>query len=169
RLLAPWRYCDHCVLSSVFSQCVVGLQPQQVALIAQVQGETLGRSLLIALLLISPYVIYKMRQVRRVRRGHEAALAADAAPPPPDTPPLPALEDVIRDISFVVGEARTNGGAVLVIPPRVTVSHREASDQIVDLVVADALRRSGLVIASEEITEEGRLVHCVLIPDPDPT
>ncbi len=152
-------------MTSFFSQRLVGVEPQQVAQLAQVQGETLGRSLLIALLVISPYVIYKMRQVRKVRRVHEAALAADAAPPPPDTPPLPALEDVIRDISYVVGEATTNGGAVLVIPPRVTVSHREASDQIVDLLVADALRRSGLVIASQQTTEEGRLMHCVLAED----
>jgi len=143
------------------NQRFVGIELQQVTLIAQVQGETLGRSLLIALVVISPYVIYKMRQVRLVRRAHEAVLAAEAAPPPPDTVPLPALEDVIRDISYVVTEAKVNGGAILVIPTRVTVSHREASDEIVDLLVSDALRRSGLMIAGQESTEEGRLVHCV--------
>jgi hypothetical protein len=143
-------------------QLFVGLELQQETLIAQVQGETLGRSLLIALVVISPYVIYKMRQVRLIRRAHDAVLAAEAAPPPPDTAPLPALEDVIRDISYVVTEAKLNGGAILVIPSQVTVSHREANDAIVDLLVSDALRRSGLVIASQESTEEGRLVHCVL-------
>jgi predicted nucleotidyltransferase len=143
-------------------QLFVGLELQQETLIAQVQGETLGRSLLIALVVISPYAIYKMRQVRLVRRAHDAVLAAEAAPPPPDTAPLPALEDVIRDISYVVTEAKLNGGAILVIPSQVTVSHREANDAIVDLLVSDALRRSGLVIASQESTEEGRLVHCVL-------
>jgi hypothetical protein len=104
-----------------------------------------------------------MRQVRAVRRAHDAAVAADAAAlKAGDLTPLPALEDVIRDISYVVTEAKENGGAILVIPAQVTVSHREASDQIVDLLVNDALRRSGLVIAGQEVTPEGRLLHCVL-------
>ena len=147
----------------LFSQRFLGTAPHPPALLGQVQGETLGRALLIAVLLITPYAIYKMRQVRAVRRAHDAAVAADAAAlKAGDLTPLPALEDVIRDISYVVTEAKANGGAILVIPERVTVSHREASDQIVDLLVNDALRRSGLVIAGQEVTPEGRLLHCVL-------
>jgi hypothetical protein len=146
----------------LFSQRFLGTAPHPPALLGQVQGETLGRALLIAVVLITPYAIYKMRQVRAVRRAHDAAVAADAAAlKAGDLTPLPALEDVIRDISYVVTEAKANGGAILVIPAQVTVSHREASDQIVDLLINDALRRSGLVIASQETTEEGRLLHCV--------
>ena len=132
-------------IQELFIQRFIGTAPHPSTLLGQVQGETLGRALLIAVVLITP------------------AVAADAAAlKAGDLTPLPALEDVIRDISYVVTEAKANGGAILVIPAQVTVSHREASDQIVDLLVNDALRRSGLVIAGQEVTPEGRLLHCVL-------
>lgn len=124
------------------------------------QSDTLGRSLLIALLVVSPYAIYKWRQVQRVRRAHEAAVAADAAPPPPDEPPAAALEDVVRDIAYVQSEAAANGGAMLLVPHVVTVSHRPAPAATVDLLVRDALRRSGLVVTAEVDTDEGRLLEC---------
>ncbi|MHB1139504.1 MAG: hypothetical protein ACYC2O_11145, partial [Microthrixaceae bacterium] len=110
--------------------------------------------------LVSPYAIYKFRQVQRVRRAHEAAVVAADAPPPPDEPPAPALEDVVRDIAFVREEADAHGGAMLLVPHHVTVSHRPAPASTVDLLVRDALRRSGLVVAAEVDTEEGRLLEC---------
>ena len=129
------------------------------SLVAAVQTDTLGRSLLIALVVVSPYAIYKFRQVQRVRRAHEAVLAAEASPPPHE-PPAPALEDVVRDIAFVQEEANANGGAMLLVPHVVTVSHRPAPASTVDLLVRDALRRSGLVVTAEVDTEEGRLLEC---------
>lgn len=132
-------------------------------MLAAVQSDTLGRSLLIALLVVSPYAFYKWRQVQRVRRGHEAALAADAAALAPDVPKLPALEDVIRDISFVVAEATANGGAMLLVPAQVTVSDRLAEDSVVDMLLRDALRRSGLVVTAELDTPDGRMLECALI------
>jgi len=128
-----------------------------------IQSDTLGRSLFIAVLVVSPYGIYKLRQVRRVRRNHEAALAADAAALLEDTPRLPALEEVIGDVSFVVAEARANGGAMLLVPHEVTVSDRVATSAVVDMLVRDALRRSGLVITAEIDTPEGRLIECALV------
>lgn len=129
-------------------------------IVGAVQTDTLGRSLLIALVVVSPYAIYKWRQVQRVRRAHEAAIAAEAAPPPPDEPPPPALEDVVRDIAYVEQEAKANGGAMLVVPHVVTVSDRPAAAATVDLLVRDALRRSGLVVTAELDTDEGRLFEC---------
>ncbi|CAN5469908.1 hypothetical protein BH10ACT3_BH10ACT3_11680 [soil metagenome] len=139
------------------------LIPPMPSLLGAVQSDTLGRSLLIALLVVSPYGIYKIRQVRRVRQGHEAVLAAEAAPPKPDGPPRHALEDVSGDISFVVSEARSAGGAMLLVPHDVTVSDRDASDAVVDMLVRDALRRSGLVVTAEVDTAEGRLLECALL------
>lgn len=132
-------------------------------MLGAVQGDTLGRSLLIALVVVSPYAFYKWRQVQRVRRGHEAALAADAAALAPDVEQLPALEDVIRDVAYVVEEATANGGAMLLIPPQVTVSDRVAGPDVVDMLVRDALRRSGLVVTAELDTAEGRLLECALV------
>lgn len=137
-------------------------------LLAAVQSDTLTRSLLIALLVVSPYAIYKLRQVRRVRRNHEAVLAAEAAALAPDVPRLPALEDVIGDVSFVVAEADTNGGAMLLVPHQVTVSDRPATPTVVDMLVRDALRRSGLVVTAEVDTPEGRLLECRPMAGPRP-
>jgi len=132
------------------------------SLLAAVQSDTLGRSLLIAALIVSPYGIYKLRQVRRVRATHARVLAAEASAAD-DTVVLPALEDVIGDISFVVDEARANGGAMLVVPHDVTVSDRPATGAVVDVLVRDALRRSGLVVTAELDTPEGRMFECALV------
>lgn len=129
---------------------------------AAAQGDTLGRALLIAVIVVSPYAYFKLRQVRRVRRTHVAALAADAALTDGEIR-IPALEDVIGDVSYVVAEARANGGAMLLVPHEVTVSDRVATDEVVDMLVRDALRRSGLVVTGELDTAEGRLIECALI------
>ena len=98
--------------------------------------------------------------------------AADAQRPPEPSNPTttrierlkrkygPALEDVVADIAFVQEEAHTRGGAMLLVPHVVTVSHRPAPASTVDLLVRDALRRSGLVVTAEVDTEEGRLLEC---------
>ena len=150
---------------------VLATQQRTAPLLAAVQSDALGRALLIAALVVSPYVIYKLREVRRVRAAHARAVAADAT----DTAGvvlLPALEDVIGDISYVVAEARLNGGAMLLVPHQVTVSDRPATDAVVDMLVRDALRRSGLVVTAELDTAEGRLLECASgggVPDRDPT
>jgi hypothetical protein len=129
-------------------------------LLGAVQSDTLTRSLLIALVVVSPYGIYKLRQVRRVRRNHEAVLAAEVAALATDEPRPPALEDVIGDVSYVVEEAAANGGAMLLVPHDVTVSDRATTPTVVDMLVRDALRRSGLVVTAEIDTDEGRLLEC---------
>ncbi|MGB6056843.1 MAG: hypothetical protein WBF71_01160 [Microthrixaceae bacterium] len=134
---------------------------------AATQADVLGRSLVLAAVIVAPYGIYKVRQVRRVRANHKAVIAAEEAALLRDgsgdsTPPRPALEDVIRDIAFVVDEATRAGGAMLLVPHDVTVSDRDAPRSVVDTLIRDALRRSGLVVTAEIDSPEGRMLECSL-------
>lgn len=134
---------------------------------AVTQADVLGRSLAFAAVIVAPYGIYKVRQVRRVRANHQAVIAAEEAAllraeSGDSTPPRPALEDVIKDISFVVDEATRAGGAMLLVPHDVTVSDRDAPRSVVDTLIRDALRRSGLVVTAEIDSVEGRLLECSL-------
>ena len=120
---------------------------------ADVQIDTLGRSLLIAVVIVTPYGIIKVRQVRAARRERQAAEAAAAAPPGPTRP---ALEDVIGEIS--ASRARDGAGTVT-IPHDVTVAGVDAEPGVVDTLVRDALRRSGLVATAELDTPAGRVLE----------
>ncbi len=134
----------------------------------ETQADVLGRSLAIALLVVAPYGVYKIRQVRRIRAGHQSAVDAERAAlerseRSGSAPARPALEDVIRDISYVVEEATRSGGAMLVVPHDVTVSDRDAPKSVIDTLIRDALRRSGLVVTAEVDSVEGRLLECALV------
>lgn len=127
------------------------------------QTDVLFRSLAIAVVIIAPYAVYKVRQVRRTNRlasefnGRRIEAERRAEGPHGD---VPALEDVIADIGFVETEANRNGGALLVVPHEVTVSDRPAPPELVDTLVRDALRRSNLLITAEADSPEGRLLEC---------
>ena len=124
-------------------------------LAADIQYETLARSLLIAALVVSPYGIHKVRQVRAHRRELAARAAAEAAPPPPTRP---RLEDVIDTIDRL-GRDRDTGAATVAVPTGVTVDGDDPPPGLVDVLVRDALRRSGLATTAEVDTAEGRVLE----------
>lgn len=131
-------------------------------LLAQVQSDVLARSLLIALLVVSPYGIYKIRQVRAVRADRVAAEAARdaaiAAKSAPTEAPKPRLEVVIDEITDL-GTDPSATAPTITIPHGVTVGGSEAAPGIVDTLVRDALRRSGLVATAEIDTANGRVLE----------
>lgn len=122
---------------------------------ADIQYTTLVRSLLIAAVIVSPYGIYKMRQVRAERRERAAAEAAALAP---DEPSGPRLEDVIEQISELGMQAELDRSTVTV-PTGATVGGTDAPAAVVDSLVRDALRRSGLVATAEIDTPAGRVIE----------
>jgi hypothetical protein len=124
-------------------------------LAAEIQYETLARSLLIAVVLVAPYGVYKIRQVRALRRAREQA-AADATAPAP--PPGPRLEDVVERISEL-GRDPGVVSATVTVPAGVRVGGSEAPSALVDSLVRDALRRSGLVATAEIDTDAGRVIE----------
>lgn len=131
-------------------------------LLAEIQSDALARSLLIALVVVSPYGIYKVRQVRAVRadriaaeQAREAAIAAIDAPA---EPPRPRLEVVIDEITDI-GTDPSVAAPTITIPHGVTVGGSEAPPGIVDTLVRDALRRSGLIATAEIDTANGRMLE----------
>jgi hypothetical protein len=122
---------------------------------ADIQYTTLVRSLLLAAVIVSPYGIYKVRQVRAERRERAAAEAAAMAP---DEPSGPRLEDVIEQISDLGNQTELDTSTVTV-PAGATVGDSDAPAALVDSLVRDALRRSGLVATAEIDTPAGRVIE----------
>lgn len=122
---------------------------------AQIQSDVLLRSLLIALLIVAPYAGYKWRRLSSARRerlaAQEAAATAPAAPAPPE------LAEVIEHITRI-GDAEEPPSAVTV-PRGVRVDGAEAPPGLVDALVRDALRRSGLIATAEFDAPDGRVIE----------
>ena len=125
--------------------------------LAQIQTDVLGRSLLIAAVVVSPYAFYKWRQVRRTRA--ETAEILRAANAPEQAPTRPRLEDVIDEIHRVAADPGSDRGTTIRIARDLTVDGSEAPATLVDALVRDALRRSGLVATAEIETADGRILE----------
>jgi len=128
-------------------------------LAAEIQFDTLGRAFLFAVVAVSPYAIFKVRQVRALRRELAAQVAAATAPPPPSRP---QLEDIIDRISELAGGGTADRSvtvATITVPNDVTVAGDDPPPGLVDTLVRDALRRSGLVTTAEIDTPEGRVIE----------
>jgi hypothetical protein len=132
-------------------------------LLAAIQGGVLVRSLIVAAVLITPYYLYKRRQVRQLR---EARAAAAAPGQEPAEPAGPRLEDVIDSVPAAADTARAEGTVTITVPAGVTVDGDEPPPGLVDALVRDALRRSGLVATAEVDTAEGRSIECRPAPGP---
>lgn len=130
-------------------------------LAAEVQYSTLLRSLLIALVVVAPFGWYQWQKVRRARAEAEAAAAP---PPPPDEPGArrPRLEDVVASI----GPSAT--ATEVHLPDDVTLDGQEVTPDVVELLVADALRRSGLVETGRSRRDGVTVLRCAPSADGAP-
>ncbi len=123
---------------------------------AEIQSGTLARSLLIAAAIVTPYALYKVNQIRTMRRGREAAEAT--SDPDPMVGGGPRLEDVVATIGELAADSSLDS-ATVVVPDGVTVDGDVAPPELVDALVRDALRRSGLVATAELDSPAGRVIE----------
>ena len=127
------------------------------AVLADLQAGVLFRSLVIAAVLVTPYGLYKRRQVlsRRAARA-----AQDLPDDQPTGPARPRLEDVVDELPAAAAAARARGAATVHVPRDATVDGHDAPPELVDALVRDGLRRSGLVAVAEVDTPDGRTIEC---------
>lgn len=120
------------------------------------------RSLLIALVIVTPYGIHKVRQVRarRAELTRRAAAVGGTDPTITTVEAAPRLEDVVAHIEEVAGSLDPGDPTTVTVPAGVTVGGDRVPRELVDTLVRDALRRSGLVATAEVDTAEGRLLEC---------
>lgn len=128
---------------------------------AEIQTTTLLRSLAIALVIVAPYGVIKWRQVQARRRERAAAIAALEEPQEID--PRPRLEDVIDEIARLA-DSGEDGPRTFRVPHDATVDGVEVAPVVLDALVRDAMRRSGLVATAELDTAEGRTIECTRAP-----
>ena len=123
-------------------------------LLAEVQSGVLARSLVIALVIVSPFW-FVLR--RRMRRDEQPAEAPDAT----SAPGAPALEDLVEEIGRLADTTEDAASPVTITVPRgLTIDGDPAPDAVVDAIVRDAIARSGLVPTAELDTAEGRMIEC---------
>jgi len=113
-------------------------------LLADVGAGTLLRCLVLAVVVVAPYGLYQRAKVRRMKaEGAAARGEVPDEPPPPD--PL-ALETVLAQVEEL-GRTLTDGTtAEVALPAAPTIDDRPAPQAVVDTVLQDALRRSGLQV-----------------------
>jgi len=122
---------------------------------------TMGRLFLIAVVVLLPWwgrFTYRfVRDRRRVRR--EEVLAARAAIEGNRTPEPDALSIVVDAI--VDGADGEADPFTVTVPAAPTVERRPADAAVVELIIGDALRRSGLVVGDERVNADGsRTLRC---------
>lgn len=135
-------------------------------LLAVIQADVLVRCFVIALVIVTPYWLYKRRQIIRPTAERPAA-AADV-----DAPGGPRLEDVVAQIPQAVAAAEVGETARLTVPHGVTVDGSTVDPGTADALVRDALRRSGLVVVAELDSASGRTLELRPLatpPSSDPT
>ena len=126
-------------------------------LLAEIEAGVLVRSLIIAAVVVTPYALHKRRQVQRRR---DALAGPQDAGPEDGGPRRPRLEDLIAGLTEAAATARRTGAVTDTVPADVTVDGDDAPEGVVDALVRDALRRSGLVTTSELDTSAGRTIEC---------
>lgn len=112
--------------------------------LAEVGAGTLLRCLLIAVVVVTPYGLFQRAKVKQMKaEGAAARGELPAEPPPPD--PL-ALETVLSEVETLGGTLVAGETAEVVLPADPTIDGRPAPAVVVDTVLQDALRRSGLAV-----------------------
>ena len=113
-------------------------------LLADVGAGTLLRCLLIAVVVVTPYGLYQRAKVRKMKA--EGAAARGELPPEPAPPDPSALETVVAQVEELGGTLGDDQTAEVGLPAAPTVDGRPAPAVLVDTVLQDALRRSGLQV-----------------------
>jgi hypothetical protein len=137
------------------------------------EGDRLGSMalyFLVAVAVIGPYGVMRVRRILRERAELAAATAppvdpdrADGAdgPSPNGSPTASPDDDLTR--AFEAIEAGTQNGAEVFevrVPARPRLNGRPADAATVDALVQDALRRSKVVVVAEDSSPEGRVLTC---------
>ncbi len=115
--------------------------------------DTMARLFLIALVLVglgtSWWWAPRGLAWRRERAAERARLRDELRGGPPGPEPG-SLGEVIAEVQDAADAGRDE--VVLVVPERVTIDRREASPQVVDVLLRDAIARSGY-----EVHDDGRV------------
>lgn len=122
-------------------------------LLAEIQVGVLARSFLIALIVLTPLWILLRRRV--LGRDTDTVVERDES----EEPRVPRLEDVIAAVPAAAAAATAEGSATLEVPFEATIDGAGADRSTIDVLVRDALRRSGVVVAAEIDASDGRTLE----------
>jgi len=113
-------------------------------LLADVGAGTLLRCLVLAVVVVAPFGLYQRAKVRRMKaEGAAARGEVPDEPPPPDPAALETVVAEVEDLGRTLDDGTT---AEVALPAAPTIDDRPAPQAVVDTVLQDALRRSGLQV-----------------------
>ena len=122
-------------------------------LLADVGAGTLLRCLLIAVVVVTPYGLYQRSKVRKMKAEGAAARGEVPEQPPPTDPA--ALETVVAQVEDLGRTLVAGTTDEVELPAAPTVDGRPAPAEVVDMLLTDAVRRSGLEVVERHA---GRLI-----------
>ncbi len=125
------------------------------------QVVTLFRLFVIAALLLSPWWGRRLWHWSRARAAASRAVRAANSSAQIPRPEEGSLAAVLSDMEAQIAAEREV--IEVSVPAGVTVEGHVADRLIVDAVLADAIRRSGLTVIEEETSSDGtRLLRCAI-------
>lgn len=127
------------------------------------------RSFMIAIVVMAPVALWQGRRVRARRRRQRSASyqqASDLASlRSPDTAGTagtggPSLESVVAEINRVASTLQSAQTTELEVPADLTVGGSKADPQLVEAVLRDALKRSGLEVTATKGAGDSIRLEC---------
>jgi len=138
-----------------------GVMGRAVLAVEGDQAVTLLRLFVIAVLLLSPWWGSRLWRWWRARAAARRAVRAANSSAEIPTPPEGSLAAVLADLETRI--ASKQEVIEVSVPSGVTVGGHPADPLIVDAVLADAIRRSGLTVMEDHTTPDGtRLLRCAI-------
>lgn len=123
------------------------------------------RSFAIALLIMAPIALWQARRIRRRRRRQRSASyqqASDLSSLSSGTAatPGPTLESLVAEINRVAATLESSQTTELTVPAELTVGGSRADPQLVEVVLRDALKRSGLDVTATTSDDNTIQLQC---------
>jgi hypothetical protein len=137
--------------------------------LAAVAGDNPGvllRSFLIAIAFMAPVALWQGWRIRKRRHRERSAsyqqasdLSSLSSRSPSDTPG-PTLESLVAEINRVGSTLESSGTTELDVPAELTVGGSIADPQLVEVVLRDAIGRSGLEVTATESFGDSIRIRC---------
>jgi hypothetical protein len=145
---------------------LMGLLAHPLASVAAENSGVLVRSFLIAIAIMGPVALWQGWRIRKRRRRERSASYQQASDlsslSSPNTTgvPGPTLEALVAEINRVGSTLGSSQTTELDVPAELTVGGSRADPQLVEVVLRDAIDRSGLEVTATEGNGDSIRIRC---------
>lgn len=145
---------------------LMGLLAHPLAAVAAENSGVLVRSFAIAVAIMAPVALWqgwrirKRRHLQRSAAYQQASDLSSLSSPSTTGAPGPTLESLVAQINRVGSTLESSETTELEVPAALTVGGSTADPQLVEVVLRDAMDRSGLEVTATENNGDSIRIRC---------